>query len=291
LTIEKIVHSLENTSSFIQIKDFKTGSDPNENVKEICEWILSSVKQSGKICKVGISNFGPLVVNKNDSDYGKILNSPKPAWKWFNVVEAFSTNLKIEMKNIRIEVDVGCAAFLESSIGNHKVDSLAYITIGTGVGIGIFTNGQVIQGLQHPEGGHMRVSRHEKDNFIGSCPLHKDCLEGYITNGAIKERKSLNSVEDCININDDDEIWEFISYYIAQACLNLLYLVSVEKIIIGGGIINRIGLIQKVQTKFVEANNNYITHELLQKENVHNYIVQTQFKKFSGILSAFALII
>ena len=110
---------------------------------------------------------------------------------------------------------------------------MAYITIGTGVGVGLVVNHNLIHGLQHPEGGHIRICKDSKDKFEGSCPLHKDCLEGMICNGALKLRKNLENVFDCENIEDNDEIWEFISNYIAQLCLNLLYLTSLEKIIIG----------------------------------------------------------
>jgi len=94
-------------------------------------------------------------------------------------------------------------------------------------------NNSLVHGMQHPEGGHIRISKHPKDTFEGSCPLHKDCLEGMICIGAIKLRKNLDSVFECENISDDDEIWEYIANYIAQLCINLLYLVSLEKIIIG----------------------------------------------------------
>ena len=113
------------------------------------------------------------------------------------------------------------------------MSSLAYITIGTGVGVGVVVNHSLVHGLQHPEGGHIRVSKNPKDPFEGSCPIHKDCLEGLICNGAIKLRKNLSSVFECENIPDEDEIWDFIANYIAQLCVNLLYLISVQKIIIG----------------------------------------------------------
>ncbi len=94
-------------------------------------------------------------------------------------------------------------------------------------------NDNLVHGMQHPEGGHIRISKDPKDIFEGSCPYHKDCLEGMITNGAIKLRKNLNSVFECESISDEDEIWDYIAYYIAQLCINLLYLNSLEKIVIG----------------------------------------------------------
>jgi fructokinase len=157
------------------------------------------------------------------------------------------------------------------------------------VGVGIVCDGKVIHGLQHPEGGHIRVSKHENDNFKGICPIHQNCLEGYITNNAIKERKNLNSVELCTEVLDSDEIWDYISYYIAQQCLNLLYLLSIEKIIIGGGVINREILLGKVRENFIKLNNNYIDNPILKEEKIHEYIDRTGFKNYSGIISAFSL--
>lgn len=150
-------------------------------------------------------------------------------------------------------------------------------------------NGQLIHGLQHPEGGHVRVERHSKDNFKGVCSVHTNCLEGLVTNHAIKERKNLSTVEECKDVSDNDEIWDCIGYYIAQVCLSLLYLVSVEKIIIGGGIINREILLEKIRTDFIQLNNNYIDQPILKKEAIHNYITRTGFENYAGILSAFTL--
>ena len=100
-------------------------------------------------------------------------------------------------------------------------------------------------------------------------------------------RKNLNNVEECENISDQDEVWDMLAYYIAQQCINLLYIVSLEKIIIGGGVINREILLKKTQEYFVKLNNKYIDHSLL--DTAESYIVRTEFKNNSGILSAFIL--
>jgi len=236
-----------------------------------------------------MSMFGPLNISRKSVGYGTVLNTPKLAWKNFNIAQALSEKLNITKSQILIETDVNCAASLEYIAGNHHVDSLAYITIGTGVGAGIIINGSLVHGLLHPEGGHIRILKHFEDHFKGNCPYHADCLEGLVTNGAIKERKGLHSVDDVANIPEEDELWDLIAYYIAQGCLNILYIISIEKIIIGGGIINNKTLLGKIQKHFISLNNKYIDHPLLEESNIHNYIVRTGFKNFSGILSAFTL--
>ena len=106
------------------------------------------------------------------------------------------------MKSIKIDTDVNSAALAEFKLGHHKVkDSLAYITVGTGVGVGLIVNGKPVHGLTHPEGGHImyiiinfRVERHhdEYPNFTGVCPYHMICLEGMVCNKSIAERLSVN---------------------------------------------------------------------------------------------------
>ncbi len=146
-----------------------------------------------------------------------------------------------------------------------------------------------MEGIHNPNVGHITVARHPKDTFVGNCPIHKDCLEGLITNGAIKDRKNLENVDECSEVSDDDEIWEFIAYYIGQLCLSLLYILSTEKIVIGGGIINRQSLLDKIRNSFINVNNDYVDHPSLKKENIHNFISRTNFKNYSGIISAFNL--
>jgi predicted NBD/HSP70 family sugar kinase len=118
LNIDGIIDVVMNNK--IPIKEFKTHVNPEDTIKEISKWILDENKiNSTNINKVGISNFGPLNLQVGQDDYGKILNTPKPGWKGFHVVESFSRNLNIHKAQIIIELDVNCAAYLEYKLGNH----------------------------------------------------------------------------------------------------------------------------------------------------------------------------
>lgn len=69
----------------IQIKEFRTGANANETIKEISEWVFSFGKITIK--NIFISMFGPLNLLYGSEDYGTIINTPKPGWKNFNIVK------------------------------------------------------------------------------------------------------------------------------------------------------------------------------------------------------------
>ncbi len=57
---------------------------------------------------------------------------------------------------IAFDTDVNMVAAFEFAHGDHGVrESLVYITVGTGIGLGLIVNGQMVHGLVHPEGGHV----------------------------------------------------------------------------------------------------------------------------------------
>ena len=62
---------------------------------------------------------------------------------------------------VGFDTDVNGAVLGEVTWGAAKgLDSAIYITIGTGVGVGVYVNGGLLHGLVHPEGGHILLIRH-----------------------------------------------------------------------------------------------------------------------------------
>lgn len=108
------------TAGDIQVKELKT-KKPSDTLNEISEWVLKENNLfSSQIEKVYISNFGPIELNKKSKDYGLILNTPKLNWKDFNVVKSFADKLNLSPDQVKVDLDVSCAAFLEHKLGNHK---------------------------------------------------------------------------------------------------------------------------------------------------------------------------
>jgi fructokinase len=142
-------------------------------------------------------------------------------------------------------------------------ESLCYVTVGTGIGIGLIINGKCVHGLMHPEGGHVRVpisplEESKYGGFRGVCPFHGNCIEGLCSNVAIKERLGLADVHALADLSDDDAVWDLIGEYLGNFCANLFLTVSVEKIIIGGGVCSRAVVMDTIRAQFIDKINNYV---------------------------------
>ncbi len=160
----------------------------------MARWIQRNVGED--IGKVGVASFGPLVLDEKSPDYGNVAATPKPHWGGFPLIKALKKKVTEmtgkEDVGFAIDTDVNACALLEFHAGGHEgvSENLAYVTVGTGIGVGLVVNKQVVHGLTHPEGGHMFLHKHPRDaDFSGSCPFHGTCLEGLACTGSLAKRK------------------------------------------------------------------------------------------------------
>ncbi|CAF3642484.1 unnamed protein product [Rotaria socialis] len=249
-------------------------------LREIHDW-LALKKSERPFVAIGIACFGPVDLNKKSKTYGYITTTPKPGWQYVNVVGAFH-DLNVP---IVFETDVNAPAMTEAALLGDT--SAAYITIGTGVGVGLVINSQPIHGLMHPEGAHIKVERISGDDYSGCCPYHGSCIEGMSKSQAVAERLNI-SPSLLSTIPDDHPVWNIQAYYIAQLCAATMYLTSVERIIIGGGLMKRQILFKLVRKHFHQILNNYINIPII-TQNIDEYICPSQLGDLIGIQSALDL--
>lgn len=253
---------------------------PTTSPEETLGRAVAFFKEHGPIDGLGLGCFGPL-----DIDAGTIVNTPKPGWQGFPVVEHLRSALGVP---IAFDTDVNAAALAEGRWGAaqgfaHHV----YVTIGTGIGGGVIVRGQPLHGLIHPELGHMRIKRHSDDlDFEGICPFHDDCLEGLASGPAMKSRTGVAAE----NLDIDDIAWDIEADCLAQMCHNLCLTLSPECIVLGGGVMAKPGLLEKVQTRFVEVMSSYV--DVINKAGgVEKFIRASALDGKAGLYGAFALII
>jgi fructokinase len=232
---------------------------------------------------VGIASFGPLDLDKKSAAYGSITTTPKPGWSNTNMVKILKEALKVP---VVIDTDVNGAAFGEWRWGKAQgLDTFIYLTIGTGIGGGAMVNGKLLHGLNHPEMGHVLIPHDlHKDLFPGCCPFHGDCLEGLASGVAVARRWGVPSE----SLPADHQAWQLEADYLSRGIMNIVLTLSPQKVIIGGGIMKVLGLLENVQQAVKALLNNYLDIPSI-NDKIEEYIVPPGLGDSSGVLGAIAL--
>lgn len=233
-----------------------------------------------RVDALGVGTFGPVNLHADSPDYGTITATPKLAWRGYPLLRAFREALNIPCA---IDTDVNAAALGEVALGAGRgVKNCVYVTVGTGIGGGVYSEGSLVHGLLHPEVGHFYVSPHPDDPMPqGMCPYHGACLEGMASGPAIEKRWGVTARE----LPADHTAWRLEAYYLAQMCQTLLTIVSPEKIILGGGVMGQKQLFPMVRAETKRLLNGYLAG----LEDFDALIVPPDCYPDSGLMGALLL--
>ena len=254
---------------------------PAETVGQVCDFFAPHVSQ---LQGIGFGSFGPFDVDPNSPTYGYITTTPKPHWGKANVLGMLREKLDVPFV---VDMDVTVAGLGEAKWGASKNDTHSlYLTIGTGIGGGYIVDGKPLRGLTSLEMGHIRIPHDfELDPFQGACPYHGDCFEGLAAGPAVEKRLGQRGE----TVPDDHPFWEIEAGHIASALVNYILTLSPQRIIIGGGVMQRSNMFPTVRRKVQELLNNYIPHAMITKR-IDEYIFPPALGGRAGMLGAIALI-
>lgn len=250
---------------------------PEETMRHVVDYFMEK-----KVDALGVGSFGPVDLDVSSPTYGYITSTPKKHWDQYDLVGELKNHFHVP---IGFDTDVNAAALGESLWGAAQgLDSCLYMTVGTGIGVGAVSEGKLVHGMLHPEMGHILVRRHDEDHFTGSCPFHGDCLEGMASGPAIEARWGKKGVELASNL----EVWGLEAYYLAQALVNYILVLSPKRIVIGGGVMKQEHLFPLVRNVVVQLLNGYIQHENVLNQ-IEKYIVPPELGDNAGLCGALAL--
>ena len=258
-------------------------TDPEGTLRRVVDFFGPYLRQ-GDLAAVGVGCFGPLDLNPISPSYGWITTTPKLGWTQLDLQGRLARELGIP---VIVDTDVNAAAFGEYYWPelNQGLDPLVYVTVGTGIGMGGVVNGKPLHGMIHPEAGHFPVPHNwDKDPFPGVCPYHGDCLEGLAAGPAMAQRWGMPAED----LPADHPGWELEAEYLALAVCNLIYALSPQRIVLGGGVSQHAGLVQKVRQKVLRQINGYLRSPRL-LESIDTYIVLPALGHRAGVLGAMAL--
>jgi fructokinase len=251
---------------------------PAETFAEMTAWFAEASRRHGRIEAFGIGSFGPIGLDPARADFATYTTTPKPGWAGASLRDALAGFAA----PIALETDVNAAALGEWLAGAGRgCGTLAYTTIGTGIGTGVLKNGAVLSGWSHYESGHLLVRRDPaRDPFAGLCPFHGDCLEGLASGPAIKARwgHDLSSAS--------AEQIALIADYAAQLAAALVLLHRPERLIFGGGVMKAPGLLAQLRVLTREKLAGYIAEW---DEDLTHRIVPPALGDDAGITGAIEL--
>ena len=314
---------------------------------------------------------------RSGSSYGTILpGTPKKEWRGFDLLAPVAVACGIPGGGggggtgwVGFDTDVNAPALAEFRHRNHlssrrrrrraggassgspseeeeeeeedkPLTSLSYVTVGTGVGVGLIVNSSPVHGLLHPEGGHVAIRTLDGDDFDGyswgkdSSPYGgRGTVEGVASSVALTERylrtmmtttttttttreeekkgtttttTSGEEVDDddvlvvdaqsrevLSSLPDDHPIWDHASNAIANLCVSILLLTSCQKIVLGGGVMNRTSLYGSIRKRVWNILNGYLDSvvELSEEGRLDDVIVGGSWEGTmgSGLVGAYAL--
>ncbi|NLK27183.1 MAG: ROK family protein [Clostridiales bacterium] len=230
---------------------------------------------------LGIGSFGPVDLDRQSETYGYITSTPKLAWANYDILGNIKKELQIP---IGFDTDVNAAALGEATWGSIKgLSSGIYITIGTGVGVGVYMDGRLLHGMLHPEAGHVLLSKHPEDDFEGVCPYHPNCMEALASGPSLEKRWNKKAYD----LADNNKVWELEAYYIAQGLVNYILTLSPHRIVLGGGVMHQKQLFPLIRSQVVKLLNGYVKTK--QIENIDEYIVPPSLNDNQGIMGCIQL--
>ena len=237
----------------------------------------------GPVAALGIASFGPLDLRRESSRFGHITSTVKPGWGGTNVLRTIG-----QARNLPVgfNTDVNGAALAEGRWGAARgLEDFAYITVGTGVGVGLIVAGRPVFGCNHTELGHIRIARREGDYWPGGCAFHGDCVEGLASGPAIASRAGVPADE----LSADSPVWEFVAHALAQLLQTILLATAPRRILLGGGVLeHRPELLAAVRRMFSESLNGYLNLEDI-TGGLDRYAIAPGLGSLAGPLGALAL--
>jgi fructokinase len=255
---------------------------PAETFQKVIDF-FQGYKQSLGLSAIGIGSFGPLDLNPRSASFGFITKTTKAGWSDTDFAGPIQKALDLP---VVFETDVNAAAYGEHCWGAaNGLTDFIYLTIGTGIGGGLMTSGQLVHGLVHPEMGHIRLPHDSQmDPFPGMCPFHRDCFEGLASGPALGLRWGVSAEK----LPPDHPAWPLEAVYIAQAISDFICTLSPQRIVMGGGVMQQAHLFPMVRRSVLELLNGYIRSAAILDE-IDAYIVPPALGKQAGVLGAIGL--
>lgn len=254
-------------------------TSPEETLAAL-ETILLRWRETQDFSALGIASFGPVDLHPDSPTWGHVLNTTKPGWNGADIAPRLASRFGVPVK---FETDVNGAALAEMRWGSGRdMADFAYVTVGTGVGVGLIVNGEPTRGFLHSELGHIRVAQRAGEEWSGICPFHGACVEGLASGPAIEAMIAPRRFD---QVASDDPVWDSVAWALAQLCHGIVCAAAPGAIAIGGGVMLRQPhLLPRIEPLLVES-----LTDFMPLPRSEGYVVAPALGRNAGPLGAIAL--
>lgn len=254
---------------------------PTETLAAVRAFFDQASQDFGGFAAFGIGSFGPVGLDRSSATWGQILDTPKLGWSGTDIGGAIA---RAYGRPVGFDTDVNAAALAEVEWGAAIGTKVAtYVTVGTGIGGGVVIDGRPVHGHRHPEMGHALPQRHPADaTFPGHCPFHGACYEGLASGPAILAHwgKTLS------DLPPEHEAHEITAFYLAQLVVTQQAMLSPQRIVLGGGVMDTPGLLARVRELAATLANGYFS---ITKDGYETLVQPPRLGNRAGLLGALLL--
>lgn len=138
-----VVAIARSPTEVLERAEFST-TTPEETLGKCCAWLKEREYDA-----LGVASFGPVDLQMGSPTYGYITTTPKLAWKNTDILGPL---LKVRKVPVAFDTDVNAPALAEylhakknGKGAEANITSCAYITVGTGIGVGLVVNGAPVK--------------------------------------------------------------------------------------------------------------------------------------------------
>lgn len=237
----------------------------------------------GPPAALGIASFGPIERHRAAPLYGCITSTTKVLWRNTDVANRWARRFGVP---VGFDTDVNGAALAERRWGGAQgLNDFAYITVGTGVGVGLIVNGAPVFGSTHTELGHLRPVRMPGDEWPGICAYHGACVEGLASGPAIEARAGTAADR----LAPDHPVWDGVSHALGQLLHAIVLATAPTRIFMGGGVMNaQEHLFPRLRRALQSSLNGYVGIDEV-GQGIDRFIVPPGLEASAGPMGALAL--
>lgn len=276
----KFVCAIGRSSSQILDRVVIPTRGPEETLRDVISYFQEKSAALGELKTVGVGSFGPIDIDIGSQTLGHIIQTPKLGWSGTNLLDTLYDAIGVP---VALDTDVNCALIAEVTYGAGRgLSDVIYLTVGTGIGGGIMSNGKVVYGSSHPEIGHIFFPKEPDDTFDGICLYHGDrCIEGLASGPAMTKRWGVKPSD----MPSDHIAWDLEARYLAGLCYNLMMLAVPQRVILGGGVMKQTHIFPLIRQKLHALINEYGAFSLSTLD-LSKVIVPPALQGDAGIIGA-----